>query len=279
MKKIFIYLNLETTMAIHILLLFILVYFSSPVLADTGLFFYNPEANIDNYIALKNKLTSYLNRNGHYFFEPFTKFDALTDKINKNKSGTFLISSWHYQLLKRTQPIQPMLVAHIQGKTTHHKLLTVKTNISNPEQLKGKRIASSAKEEFARDLLRDMLPGEPKKAIVDSLKILPVPKDLDALMSLTFGMADAALTAEESLKSLATINPTQYGSLKILVTSSDFPLPMVTILNDAGIAPTKDQEQLFSLLIAMEKSPEGLALLKTIGIDGFRKFEKDLGGR
>ena len=138
------------------------------------------------------------------------------------------MSSWHYRQLKREFPIdmEAKLVGVSKGKATYEKILTTKNNIINIDLLKGKIVASSGNEDYTKNILMQMH-GEGKRNIVDSMKILTVPKDIDALMAVGYGMADSALTTENSLAKLAAINPKQYGFLRSLSKSEEILLPII----------------------------------------------------
>lgn len=239
---------------------------------DEGLFYYNPETTIKNYISLTKRVSEYFSKRGHFFFRPFVKSGEVENTIQNKKHGLYLISSWHYRLLKQSTSINPLLVAHSKGKTTQKKVLVVKSTISTIEMLKKKRLSSSTDDAFSRKMLHKMLGKEGEEA-VRSLKILKVPKDLDALMSLAFGVADVALSSERSLIHLAKMNPAQYGKLKILTSSDDISLPLITMIDLNN--PSRSQKELIDILKSMEKSPDGLRILNMMGLDGF----KELSGR
>ncbi len=181
------------------------------------------------------------------------------------------MSSWHFRQLKRKFPIdmEAKLVGVSEGKPTHEKILTAKGNIININLLKGKIIASSGNEEYTKNVLIQML-GEEKKAIVNSMRILTVPKDIDALMAVGYGMADSALTTERSLAKLAAINPKQYRFLRPLAKSEEILLPIVA-------APKQSDENIKWLLTIIEKMETldaGKTKLKMLGVDGWKKVEE-----
>jgi len=178
------------------------------------------------------------------------------------------MSSWHFCQLKRNFPIdmEAKLVGVSEGKSTHEKILTAKGNIITIHLLKGKIVASSGNEEYTKNVLMQML-GEGRRDIVNSMKILTVPKDIDALMAVGYGMADSALTTESSLAKLAAINPKQYRALRSLVKSEKILLPIVA-------APKQSDENIKWLLTIIEKMETldaGKTKLKMLGMDGWKK--------
>ena len=181
------------------------------------------------------------------------------------------MSSWHFRQLKRKFQIdvEAKLVGVSKGKATYEKILTTKDNVININLLKGKTIASSGNEDYTKNVLMQML-GEGKRNIVNSMKILTVPKDIDALMAVGYGMADSALTTESSLVKLAAINPKQFGFLRPLAKSEEILRPIVA-------APKQSDENIKWLLTIIEKMETldaGKTKLKMLGVDGWKKVEE-----
>ncbi len=181
------------------------------------------------------------------------------------------MSSWHFRQLKRKSPVdmEAELVGVSKGKATYEKILTTKNVIVNINLLKGKIVASSGNEDYTENVLKQML-GEGKSNIANSVKILTVPKDIDALMAVGYGMADSALTTESSLAKLATINPKQYGFLRPLAKSEEILLPIV--------AAPKHYDDNIKLLLTivenMETVLDGRKNLRMLGVDGWKRVEE-----
>jgi hypothetical protein len=235
------------------------------------IYFYNPETNINNFASLKTEFDQYLSSYGSFQFQPFSDRNSFEKFIVGRSDGVFLISSWHFRQLKRKFPIdmEAKLVGVSKGKATYEKILTTKNNIINIDLLKGKIVASSGNEDYTKNILMQMH-GEGKRDIVDSLKILTVPKDIDALMAVGYGMADSALTTESSLIKLASINPKQYGFLSTLAKSEEILLPIIAV-------PRQSDENIKLLLTIIEKMEtvlEGRKKLKMLGVDGWKKLEE-----
>ena len=234
--------------------------------AEEGLYFYDPESSISNYVALKDKVTAYLQKYGQFAFQPFSHIEDFEATLSKNPEATFLVSSWHFKLLGQVMQIDPVLVEQVGGKTSQKKILVVNPDIAKPDQLKGKRIASASKDVSTRDMLSHMI-GASGAEIAQTTTLLRVPKDIDGLMSVALGVADAALSTESSFAKLGAINPAQFGRMKILVTSDNLPLPIVA--TTAHSTKNGGQDKLVSVLRDMRQSPEGLEILKMMGLDGF----------
>ncbi|MCP5006365.1 MAG: phosphate/phosphite/phosphonate ABC transporter substrate-binding protein [Planctomycetes bacterium] len=229
-------------------------------------YFYNPETNINNYVLLKGEFDKYLSDYGPFKFQPFSDRKTFEEFLIKKKDGIFLLSSWHYHDLLGKAPIKPVFVGFLKGKTTQRKILSAKEGITSIDALKGKSIASAGSEEYTKNILIQML-GKEQKDIIDSVKILTVPKDIDALMAVGFGMANSALTAEISLTKLLAINPKQYGMLNQLAS-------METLLQIVAAPNLFDENVglLLSIIQDMVSSAEGKRNLKMISLDGWKKI-------
>ncbi len=233
-----------------------------------SIYFYNPEININNFVFFKTEFDKYLSDYGPYRFQPFSDKATFEEFIMQKNDGVYLLSSWHYHDLAEKFPMDSVLVGTSKGKSTQKRVLTT-NNITNIASLKGKKVASVGNEGFTKSVLIEML-GEGNKDIIDSLKILNVPKDIDALIAVGFGVANSALTTESSLKKLAALNPQLYRTLKPLATGKQTLLPIVA-------APKQTDDDIDMLLAVIEKMglvPEGKEKLKMLGIDGWAKLSK-----
>lgn len=252
----------------YLLISLLLLMSLSKVFADSKytVYFYNPETNINNYVLLKGEFDKYLSNYGPFKFQPFSDRETFEKFIIKQRDGIFLLSSWHYHDLSEKVSMQPILVGFLKGKTTQRKILSANENITSIDYLKGKSIASAGSEEYTKNILIQML-GEDKKKIIDSLKILTVPKDIDALIAVGFGMASSALTSEISFAKLLAINPKQCSMLNQLGSTE-------TLLQIVAAPQPFDENVLLLLSIIQDMSStlEGKRNLKMISLDGWKKI-------
>lgn len=233
------------------------------------IYFYNPETNINNFASLKIEFDTYLSNFGNYQFQPFSDKDTFEKFIAKKKDCVFLISSWHFKSLREKYPMEPVLIGVLKGKSTQRKILLAKENIKNLDLLKGGNIASAGSEDYTRNILIQMF-GQKGKKIIDSLKVLIVPKDIDALMAVGFGMANSALAAESSVAKLSSINPKQYKMMKQLSASKEILLPVLARPKECD----KDVEKLIAIIEKMGELSEGKNKLKMLGLDGWKRLDE-----
>lgn len=232
-------------------------------------YFYNPESNVDNFAALKSKMDQHLKKVGPFKFQPFIDKELFEKNFKGNRDAIAIISSWHYKILKKENGIKSVLVGFVDGKTTQKKILSAKKNIVVPEMLRGGSIASAGSDDYTRTLLKQML-GQESDGLIASFQLLAVPKDIDALISVGFGLADAALTTDKSLVILSSVNPRLSNELVLLATSEEILLPIVAI-------PEDHNPGIIKLLLALKDMPGsagGYKGIQMLGLDGWRKLDE-----
>jgi len=229
------------------------------------IYFYNPETNINNFATLKTSFDLYLTEQKGYYFQPFDDRDNFEKVVKQEKDNIYLLSSWHLKALqKQNIPLEIMLIATSKGNTLQRKVLSAKKGI-NLEMLKNTVVAGAGSEQYIHSVLLQIL-GEQQENLLKEIKILTVPKDIDAVMTVSFGMATAAVSAESSLDKLAVINPNQFQQLHSLGFSEKNYLLVAAILKKSELR----KNQIFNILGKMAESPEGEKSLKLLGIDGWR---------
>lgn len=246
---------------------FALTPLESAQIGQESVYFYNPETNIDNFALLKKEFDTYLSRHGDYGFIPFSKAKPFENAMVGVRNGLFFVSSWHFKTLMQTRGLNPVLVAVVKGSSTHKKVLTVKRGIDSFGGLRGRRIASSSSKVYTQEILKEMI-GTGNPGVASSFQVLTVPKDIDALMSVAFGMAESALTTRSSLDQLALLNPTQRKRLNILASSDKLLLPIVSVAK----GQSKRNKALIEILKRMGADPQGDEQLQMLGLDGFRSL-------
>jgi hypothetical protein len=100
----------------------------------------------------------------------------------------------------------------------------------------------------------------------DSAKVVPVPKDVDALLALSFAQVDAALVTGLQYELLAATNPVEAESLRVLAFSPEIGLPPVFAC--AGTDPEL-ATRLPVALAGLAASDEGREVLALLGFDAF----------
>lgn len=228
-------------------------------------YFYNTETNINNFATLKMGFDIYLVNHGGYLLQPFDLRENFEKVIHEKKGDVYLLSSWHLKELQQKKvPLEIALVGTSKGNTMQRKVLSAKKDIVDFAMLKNTVVAAAGSEEYVHSILKQIL-GKGQEALLKDIKILIVPKDIDAVMAVGFGMATAAISAESGLDKLATMSPNQFKELHSLgYSEKDYLLIAATLKK-----PDQQEIQLLEVLRKMSEEDAGVANLKVLGIDGW----------
>lgn len=228
--------------------------------------FYSSETNINNFKSLKFEFDTYLSQFGEYKFQPFNNRNTFETYLSEHKSCAVLLSSWHFARIRETHHLKPIFVGVRNQQSSQKTVIVAKESGVTLDSVKNVQIASASSIEYTKNMLKELLPDA---SAADQAKILTVPKELDALMSLGFGMAKAAVTTAHSLEQLQAMNPALYKSLNVLAESKESLLLIVAISEDCG-----DQEQNISnLLQEMPAQPTGKKNLLMLGLDNWKPID------
>ncbi len=229
-------------------------------------YFYNPETNIDNFAMLKTEFDSYLSSQGAYSFQPFSEQNTFEKMLSDKGQGVYLLSSWHYSQLNAKLKLSAVLVGVSKGKVQQRKILAAKDAADLPA-LSGSTIAGAGSEDYMRSQLQHML-GDNYAKLITNIKLLSVPKDIDALMAVGFGVATAAISSENSFNKLALINPKQHAQLKTLAVGEK------TFQLIAAVTKAQEKEEMPLLKVIEDMGPHtGEKQLKMLGLDGWKRVD------
>jgi hypothetical protein len=233
----------------------------------TMIYFYSAESNITNFKVLKMEFDSYLMDFGAYEFQPFSDRDAFEKQIKGKAQCLLLLSSWHFTNIYKDYALKPVLVGIVNGKKYQKRLLVTIDKAAALESVKTGQIASASSVQHTRSTLQEMFKVPQETG--ENLKILTVPKDLDALMSVGFGMAKSALITESSLEKLKTVNPPLYNKMNVVAESAESLLLIVAVPESFA----QDAEPLITLLQKMAATPEGKSKIKLLGFDDWQPLD------
>lgn len=245
---------------------FFLLFVLRPFLAEGAeqitIYFYSSETNINNFKALKMEFDRYLSEFGSYQFQPFSERETFEQQIKGKNNCLLVLSSWHYTNIYQEYKLTPVFVGSRNEKTSQKSLL-VSSGTVDLTTIQGGRIASASSESYSKSLLSQMLQDD---ALLPQLKILTVPKDIDALMSLGFGMAKSALTTDYSLNTLKMLNPALHKKITILAESEETLLLIVARTDES----LEDVQSLVKILQEMPANPNGKKNMRMLGLDAWR---------
>jgi ABC-type phosphate/phosphonate transport system substrate-binding protein len=232
----------------------------------TIIFFYNPDASLKDISILKARVSNYFKKtNTNIDFQPFIKFDAMEQQIEAKKPPFLIISSWYYHLLAQKYPLVPLLIPQKDGRISYKKILVTLEDIRDLKELNGKTLAVTPLGENTVELLATNFF---KESLIDirSMKVITVPKDLDALLAVSYKRVNAAIVVPENIDVLKAANPT-VKKLKTIYTSPEILHPPLVVLKD--YASIEEIETIRSIFLAMLESADGKEVLNLLNYDGW----------
>ncbi len=237
-------------------IVYLLLIFSTLVFSDNvKIYLYAPSINTNNFKSIKVSFDTYLSKYGNYELQPFDDRDTFEEYIKKGHA-IVLLSSWHYYEIADKYHLQVRLVAQKNGFNTDNILLVGQRD----NALEG-IVTSAYNSSFTRKVL-DII------AHSAEFSILRVPKEIDALMSVGFGMSRFALVSKESFSFLQTINPSLTRDLNIYFESE--PQYRMFLATNTMNHETVNLTAIFQ---EMDQSEDGKHILNLIGMDRLMPFE------
>jgi hypothetical protein len=260
--------SLGTVLRILLLWLIMMVPAFANDSRPTTIYFYNPEINLDRDLVLKSRFDAFLVEFGSYQFQPVSNKSTFEQLVLAERNAVFMMSSWHYQALSASADIAVKLVGMRNGSTIYRKILVSSLDREALVTQKGLTIASSGTHDYTLSIIRQIFARQPE-AFFDRLNILVVPKDMDALMSVGFGMADAALGTQSSLDKLSILYKQQTGNLKPVGESGELTRLVTVVPREAD----QRSNELVEIIAQMKLTPEGKQQLLMLGLDDWQRVD------
>lgn len=228
------------------------------------IFFYNPEINASRNLVLKQTWDKYLLEQGQFSFQPVDQEENFKRLLKDEAQAAFIMAKWFYDALN--DPPKAQLELALQGvkagKATYRRVLV--GPVEHLEIMQA-RIASSGSKQRALQIIAKMYP-ELSPSQRQQLKLLTVPKDIDALMALGYGLADLALSSEASLESLARLNETRFRQLRILKESQPLKQSVVVFKN----INNEEKQRISRAFLDIATMHSGQQAMSLIGLDDWR---------
>jgi len=229
------------------------------------IYFYSSETNINNFKSLKMAFDRYLAKFGPYEFQPFSNRDIFEKQIKGKANCLLLLSSWHYRHIYKKYDLIPVFTGMRNGKKYQRKILVSGEKAPDMETAKPGLIASASNLQYTLSVLKGML----KKYAAHPFRVLTVPKDIDALMSVGFGMAKLAFASENAFQELKGVNPRLCGKMKILSEGEKTLLLIVARpqgFEESGL-------KALNIIKNMAQNPDGRKRIRMLGLDGWADLD------
>jgi len=249
-----------TTIALACLLL---TFHTRADAAQAKLFFFSPDFSPGNLSVLTQAVDAYLREAGtDTDFQAFVRFEDFLREVSTQQPDFVVVPHWAatracmgFELVPLARPVRG-------GESFGRKALIARPNVRGLAQLRNASIAATlppggTPAGSGLDRIRREQPG---------VRIIQVPKEIDALLAVAFGQVDAAYVSTRQFDMFASVNPKLGGGLKEIGYAENMPFPLIYATANAD---TTEIAQLQKAITGVSTSGTGKRLVGLLGYDGW----------
>jgi hypothetical protein len=200
-------------------------------------------------------------------FQAFTRYEDFAKQVAEKPPHFLLAPAWMEAPagsgIAAGLDLKVLARPQRHGRSGYRKALMTRAGIDSIDDLAHGSIAATV---WSMGAGSDRSILDAFHLAADSAKVVPVPKDVDALLALSFAQVDAALVTGLQYELLAATNPVEAESLRVLAFSPEIALPPV--FSCAG-ADAELAVRLPSVLAGFASTDEGRQVLALLGFDAF----------
>jgi hypothetical protein len=235
---------------------------------EQTVFFFCPEVSVNNHAALKDEFDAYFFTHGGFKFQPLSHLGQCETAVTGRTDSLLLVSSAQYLELPNRERLRAALVGVQDGNTHQRQALYVQSELTDVYALEGATIATAGSSDHTVKWLINIL-GSQHADLIKSFNLLKVPKHVDALLAVSFGMAQAAVAADGVAQHLAEVSPKQMSLVRPLAFGEPSLLPLVVVPTEAR----GDFRMFVQLLEDMSSDKQGRRCLKMLGLDDLQPLD------
>lgn len=232
---------------------------------DAEFFFYSPQVGTGNLSQLKQTADQFFrDARVDLKFQPFARFEDLQREFPRRKPAFLMVPDWAAgnqclgtRLIRVARPVR-------EGRLFDRRALVATGAAHSPADMAGGSIAATVPTTTGGDIID---PIEQFRIENPGVRIIPVPKDIDALLAVGFGQVDGAFVSMTQFDMLTDVNPALTGSLHEIGYSVATPFPATYATEYA------DPEMIGRLRQALTNEAmkdSGRRLSGLLGYDGWR---------
>lgn len=244
--------------------------------AAARIVYFDPDANHAAILRIAADINAFLKaKNIPWEFQPVNSVDAWTELMRDTRTKFVVIPS---ALVDNAgTPVSPLLVPTANGNASYVKLL-LDNSQGKAGDLRGKTIAVTASADISRKNVDKLLASLRGAGLsVDESVVVPVSKDIDALLALSFSQVGAALVTSESVEILKRINP--HAAERFRKVYETQPILRSPLCEIRGRVQAPDREKLIAAFVEMGSESHGLAAMRSMGIDHWIPYDKAVSAR
>ena len=207
----------------------------------------------------------YLSKFGPYEFQPFSARDVFEKQVKGKENCLLLLSSWHYRHIHKKYALTPALTGMRNGKKYQRKILVTGGKPADIKAAKPGLVASASSLQYTTSALKRML----KEFAEHPFQVLTVPKDIDALMSVGFGMAKLAFASENAFDELKGVNPRLCNKMEVMAEGEET-LRLILALPQGFKA---NRKKIVDMIKNMSMDSDGRKRIRMLGLDGWQELD------
>lgn len=233
------------------------------------LLFYDPDANHQAIVNITSWFNTYLRDSGSGLsFQP-VKDRAAFESLLGEPSTKFAIVSSAFLREGKEKGLSALLVPSSSGDVYYRKKL-IDRGQGQLGDLSGANIAATVTDRSrGGEVVLESLRAAGIE--IGSAHIIPVSKDIDALLALSFGQVQAALVTPSSVEVLKRINPAAVASFRtVLETKPILRSPLCSVTKNTT---AEEREKITAAIKKMVEDENGRKATRTLGFDQWVPYE------
>ncbi|MBN1960494.1 MAG: PhnD/SsuA/transferrin family substrate-binding protein [Deltaproteobacteria bacterium] len=239
------------------------------------IYFFDPDINYVALIKATELLNKYLSQIDNSFnFVPLQNQHDFEKLLNQDRPGFVIINSKLFSTINNLHKITPLLVPSVDNSAFYKKVLVKNTNNILEKSSKLTIAVSGIPSNINSNTKYVFNLIDTSNFNIQNTIILPVSKDIDALLALSFNQVDIALVTNQSFEVLLKINPSAVKQLTVFGTTKPILRSLLCSVNNYN--DIKIVNKLTDAFLNMQNNDLGKQILALLGFDNFIKFNTSI---
>ena len=246
----------------------LLAYPASAAAEPVRLFYFSPDFSPGNLSVLTQAAESYFRESkADTRFQAFVRYEDFEREVAAQKPEFVVVPDWANAVGCLGTDLRALAKPVRGGESHGRKALVARPSIRSLRDIANGSIAATVPPE-------GLAPGSGLERIRrehPGVKIIPVPKEIDALLAVAFGQVDAAYVSTGQFALLAGVSPKLGTDLKEIGYAESTPFPMIyatAYASDAQIDSVRDA------VATVAATGSGKRLIGLLGYDGWVSVDK-----
>lgn len=239
--------------------------------AALDFYFFNPDSSQSNLSRLKREMDSALALlDFPVKFQSFVHLNDFQRQMREKKPALLFVPEWFLRRHGSDFRLRPLLRSIYQGADSYRKVLLVARDTAAdaaPARSKTLAMTTLGPDETAT---LDKIPLTGNTLPANSLNVIHVPKDSDALFALALRQVDLALISRLNLDALAAQNPNLVKLVRPVAETAPIPNPLLCYVE--GSMDADKLRAVTALFRNITQKATGSNVLEMLHIDEWQKI-------